>query len=142
MSAQSSAPKFRILKVYHTSGQDVVTIAVMAIDGAFQGQIKDVYTTQTALTKRIAARRRQAFATEFADVAELDARIVNFGVDLINWGDDEIIDEARQLLDAFGSELVTEPEKPAVVEPARAEPIEEPVKASAEESSESTSNPK
>jgi hypothetical protein len=105
MSAQSAAPKFRILKVYHTPGQDVVTIALMAIDGAFRGQIKDVYTTQKALTDRIVERRRAELESASKDVSGLDL------VNQLNWGDQDTIEEAVQLAAAFGGEILTEPEK-------------------------------
>lgn len=71
--------KFALHKVYFAPGVDVVTIAVIAEDGPFKGQIKDLYTSQSALAKR----------------ARSDT-----------WGDDDVLKEARALLKDLDSELV------------------------------------
>lgn len=96
--------RFAFLKFYGAPGKDTVALAVVAIDGPFKGQTRDLYTSQPRLAARNEAALRELGLTaaggETAMPTQLRDRI------RMNWGDDDAVAEARELLAALGGQLV------------------------------------
>lgn len=90
-----TAATFYLHRVFHTAESDVVTIAVVAANGPFAGQIKDLYTTQGALAAHLEAMKDPT-------------------PDAWGGGDAQVIVEAAAQLDKLGAVLIDRPPKEEV----------------------------